>query len=183
MIKSHARLVHNFTLEYMVKGANGLPVQEMVRDPEVTDNEYEERVLANYAAKPGDYEIFADENVTAEYSYHYRETMKQNKIEGVSYKKMTPKKSTNVQGPGTKKRRQCTLETVAPVTKPLSVVVHRLSQREIDLPMNKSAQGDNTLNIKFVDHLWSKEEMMTDESSNRWVTTKSCEDMLEMTIY
>ena len=67
------------------------------------DDEYEERVLENYANKLDDYELYADENVMAEYQFRYRETIKKNKLEGVSYKKTNTKRASKKHFTMTKK--------------------------------------------------------------------------------
>ena len=70
------------------------------------DDEYEERVLENYANKLDDYELYADENVMAEYQFRYRETIKKNKLEGVSYKKTNTKRASKKHFTMTKKQKE-----------------------------------------------------------------------------
>ena len=167
--RSHARLVHHFTVEYMVKGADGLPVE---------DDEYEQRVLENYAAKPEDYELFADENVTAEYRYRYRETTVKNRKEGTTYRK-APAKRTQKTGRSPRSTREQSAYEELLLTKPLSVVVRRLSEHDIEKATKKS--GENNMNeIEFVEHLWTDD----DEHSNgdKWVTNQQGELALEMTL-
>ena len=53
--------------EYMKKGDNGLPVK-MDKDPEVTDDEYEEKVKEAYRRKPKDYELLLMKSIHSENS-------------------------------------------------------------------------------------------------------------------
>ena len=138
-------------------------MEETEVDPKVTDDEYEERVLANYANRSDDYELYADENVTAEYRFRYRETTKKNNI--LSYKKTNTKRATKKCGTSTKSRKNGdgSGETEMPITKPLSVVVHRMSQNEIHLAMSKPYYSEvNTENLEFVDSLWSEDDMRSE---------------------
>ena len=176
IMRSHARLVHHFTLEYMVKGADGLPMEEKQPDPDVTDDEYEERVLDNYAAKPEDYELFADENVTAEYRYRYRETTDKNRKEGTSYRKAPPRAKKTEQNPQASTAHSRHEELL--LTKPLSVVVRRLSQHEIEKAVKKPVE-DITNKIEFVDNLWTDED---EHSEDKWITNKQGELALEITL-
>ena len=150
----------------------------------MTDDEYEERVLANYANKSDDYELYADENVTAEYRFRYRETTKKNNIDSVSYKKTNSKRATKKRGTSTKSRKNGdgSGETEMPITKPLSVVVHRMSQNEIHLAMSKPHCSEvNTENLEFVDSLWSEDDMRSEaEVSDRWIMTENGEDALKI---
>ena len=178
MTRTHAKLVHHFTLEYMVKGADGLPVEEKEQDPDVTDDEYEQRVLDNYAAKPEDYKLFADENVTAEYRYRYREMTLKNRKEGTSYRKAPAKRTKKTEWSSRGRTEQRAHEELL-LTKLLSVVVRRLSQHEIDEAMKKSAI--NSLNeIEFVDNLWSDNDEPSD--GDKCITNKQGELALEMTL-
>ena len=70
--KSHARLIHYFTMEYMVKGIEGLPVYEEQVDNSDTDEEYEMRVLTNYKNKTVGYEEVMSDKVIAENRSAYR---------------------------------------------------------------------------------------------------------------
>ena len=170
VMRTHPKLVHHFTLEYMVKGADGLPVEEKEQDPDVTDNEYEQRVLDNYAAKPEDYELFADENVTAEYRYRYCETTLKNRKEGTTYRKAPTKRTKKTERSSRKKTEGREYKEL--LTKPLSVVVCRLLQQEIDEAMKKSVI--NSLNeIEFVDNLWSDDDEPSD--GDKWITNKQGE--------
>ena len=56
-----------FMKEYMEKGDDGLPVK-MDNDPEVTDDEYEERVKEEYRRKPKDYELLLMKSIRSENS-------------------------------------------------------------------------------------------------------------------
>ena len=173
--RTHARLVHHFTLEYMVKGADELPVEEREQDPDITDDEYEQRVLANYAAKPEDYELFADENVMAEYRYRYHKMTEKNRKEGTLY----PKRTKNTEQI-TKRRREKRPYQEMLLTKPLSVMVHRLSQHEIDEATSRMSGANSSEELQFVDNLWSDDEGSSD--GDKWVTTKQGELALEMTL-
>ena len=179
--KMHTRLVYHFTLEYMVKGADGLPVQETEQDPDITNDEYEQRVMANYAAKSEDYELFVDENVTAEYRYRYREMTEKNRKDGISFRKAPAKHTGKSNEQGTKRRRLKTSHKEKPHTKPLSIVVHRLSQREIDVATNRTAHANSPGELEFLDNLWSDDGLSS--NGDRWVTTEDCELVLEMTIH
>ena len=137
----------------MVKGTNSLPVQETEQDPDIMDNEYKERVMTNYAAKSEDYEPFADKNVTTEYRYRYREMTEKNRKDGISYWKVPAKSTRKGRGAGMKKRCLEVAQEAIPVTKLLSIVVHKLSQREIDLAMNSRMQTNVIQDLKFIDHL------------------------------
>ena len=71
-----------------------------------------------------------------------------------------------------------------PITKPLSVVVHRMSYNEINLVMSKPRCSEvNTETLKFVDSLWSEDDMCSEaEVSDRWITTENEEEALKMDI-
>ena len=56
-----------FMKKYMEKGEDGLPVK-MDNDPEVTDDEYEERVKEEYRRKPKDYELLLMKSIRSENS-------------------------------------------------------------------------------------------------------------------
>ena len=43
--KSHSKLIHYFTTEYLIKGSAGLPVYEELDDNSDTDEEYEQWVM------------------------------------------------------------------------------------------------------------------------------------------
>ena len=177
--RMHARLVHHFTLEYMVKGADRLPVEEREQDPDLTDDEYEQRVLANYAPKPEDYELFADENVMAEYQYRYRETTEKNRKEGTLYCKVPAKRTKNTEQI-TKRRREKRPYQEMLLTKLLSVVVRRLSQHDIDEATSRTLGTNSSEELEFVDNLWSDDKGSSD--GDKWVTTKQGELTLEMTL-
>ena len=164
-----------FYTQDMVKDTDGLPVQETEQDPDITDDEYEERVMANYAAKSEDYKLFADENVTAEYQYRYRETIEKNRKDGISFRKV-PAKEQDM-----KRRWLKASHEAKPCTKLLSIVVHRLSQREIDVVMNRMAHANALEELEFVDNLWSNDKLPS--KGDRWVTTEDGELVLEMTIH
>ena len=168
--KSHARLVHHFTLECMVKGVDGLPIEESEVDPDVMDDEYEQRVFVNYDNKPENYEFFADEHVTAEYRLRYRKTTKKNKQEGTSYHKAgTPCKS---------ERNSVRKNGDFVTTKPLSVVLEKLSKKQIEAAV-RGANGEQD-RLQFVDNLWSDDDM--DESADRWGTNAQGEEFLEIAL-
>ena len=74
--------------EYMEKGDDGLPVK-MDNDPEVTDDEYEERVKEEYRRKPKDYELLLMKSIRSENS------QKRKEIIPVSKQQKTKRKTSN----------------------------------------------------------------------------------------
>ena len=79
---SHAKLIHHFTMEYLVKGVDGLPVYEEQDDDTDTEEEYEHRVLANYHKKDNDYELIMNDRATAENRLAFRAMKERNAQSG-----------------------------------------------------------------------------------------------------
>ena len=98
--KTHSKLIHHFTLEYMVKGTAGLPVYEEEEDNTDSDEEYEKRVLSNYRKKAVGYEDVMGKKITAQSRSTYRARKESNAASGTGqgYHKnnKSPKKRVSV---------------------------------------------------------------------------------------
>ena len=98
--KSHMRLIHHFTMEYMVKGIEGLPVYKEQVDNSDTDEEYEMHVLTNYKNKSVGYEEVMRDKVTAENHSAYRAckecNAKMGSGQGYHKNSKTPKKRVTI---------------------------------------------------------------------------------------
>ena len=89
-----------FMKEYMEKGDNGLPVK-MDKDPEVTNDEYEEKVKEAYRRKPKDYELLLMKTICSENSQQRKR--KNPREEAAENKKK--RSLTKVPEKGNKKKR------------------------------------------------------------------------------
>ena len=84
---SHSRLMYYFTMEYLVKGQDGLPIYEEMEDPADADDGYERRVKQHYLGKPRDYELMVGEQVTRTTRAQYRMKVQENKLKKDSIEK------------------------------------------------------------------------------------------------
>ena len=143
--KSHTKLIHHFTMEYMVKGVNGLPVYEDQEDDTDTDEEYENRVLSNNIHKASDYELIMNDRATAENRLAFRARKERNAQSQSGQRKMkrSPKKRVTVK---TAKPRSINMSSALisnPSMQP-EVLINRLQASDEECPPKRRLFSANS---------------------------------------
>ena len=135
--KSHSKLIHYFTTEYLIKGSSGLPVYEELDDNSDTDEEYEQRVMQNYAAKNLDYEALMGDHITAKMRMQYRSRKEMNSTNGTGQKchcnSKTPKKRVKVKNAISRVINVSSPEVQLPAMQPIVLIRREQLSPDVDL--------------------------------------------------